>query len=192
MSAESHAVGTKPESSRSNAGVPARPRSWIVALALLAGILSGGRPLAAQWRVRMPLPPTTLWSRTEPALARPLTDGTAWRSPLTEADVSRMTWWQSDGPHPRRRGSYAKAAIIGGLAVGLLGASTGAGLCHFDNPCRHPAPFVVGGFLVGAVTGAAIGVRLATWHGRKEVEVDLHVYLPPSPYRLRVPPFGDR
>ena len=58
-------------------------------------------------------------------------------------------------------GTHAVAgAVIGGLAVGFLGAATGVGLCHFDAPCPHPVPFAIGGFVLGAAAGAAIGFRI--------------------------------
>ncbi|MGH7269310.1 MAG: hypothetical protein ACREJ3_02680 [Polyangiaceae bacterium] len=51
-------------------------------------------------------------------------------------------------------------AVIGGLAFWFLGAVTGVGLCHFDAPCAHPAPFAIGGFALGVVGGVAIGFRI--------------------------------
>ena len=50
--------------------------------------------------------------------------------------------------------------MIGGAAFGFLGAITGLGLCHFDDPCPHPAPFVIGGFVLGAVAGVGLGGRI--------------------------------
>lgn len=69
----------------------------------------------------------------------------------------RPTWtWAPDsgrGSHTHRR----EGAVIGGVAIGLLGAITGVGLCHFDAPCHHPAPFAIGGFLLGALAGVGLG-----------------------------------
>lgn len=60
--------------------------------------------------------------------------------------------------------SYAiEGAILGGVAFGFLGAITGVGLCHFDDPCPHPVPFAIGGFVLGAMVGVGIGGRLGAW-----------------------------
>ena len=77
----------------------------------------------------------------------------------------RMVLPYPRGPRPLDLGGHVKAAVAGAIVMGLLGALAADGLCHFDDPCRHPAPFVVGGFVLGAPAGAAIGVRIATWHG---------------------------
>jgi hypothetical protein len=62
---------------------------------------------------------------------------------------------------PARGRTHAVAgAVLGGVVFGFLGAVTGLGLCHFDDPCRHPTPFVVGGFVLGGAAGAGIGARL--------------------------------
>jgi hypothetical protein len=80
-------------------------------------------------------------------------------------------------PYPLDLGGHVKAAVVGGAVIGLLGAAVGDGLCHFDDPCHHPAPFVIGGFVVGAAVGAAIAVRIATWHGSSvRLEVALHAW----------------
>lgn len=43
------------------------------------------------------------------------------------------------------RTRWLEGAIIGGTIVGALGAITGVGLCHFDDPCPHPVPFAIAG-----------------------------------------------
>jgi hypothetical protein len=62
----------------------------------------------------------------------------------------------------RRRTRALEGAVLGGAALGFLGAVTGHGLCHFDDPCPHPAPFVIGGLVLGGAAGAAIGVRIGS------------------------------
>lgn len=52
--------------------------------------------------------------------------------------------------------------MLGGVVVGFLGAVTGLGLCHFDDPCPHPFPFVLGGAVLGGAAGAAIGGRIGS------------------------------
>ena len=80
--------------------------------------------------------------------------------PPSSSDVRLLTWaWAPDSSHgPRTHG--LDGAVIGGVAIGFLGAITGVGLCHFDAPCRHPAPFAVGGFVLGALAGAGLGGRI--------------------------------
>ena len=53
-----------------------------------------------------------------------------------------------------------EGAVVGGVVLGFLGAITGLGLCHFDDPCHHPTPFVIGGFVLGGAAGAGIGARI--------------------------------
>jgi hypothetical protein len=53
-----------------------------------------------------------------------------------------------------------EGAVLGGIALGFLGAITGLGLCHFDDPCPHPLPFVMGGAVLGGAAGVGIGARI--------------------------------
>jgi hypothetical protein len=78
----------------------------------------------------------------------------------SQVNVRSLTWaWPPDSS--RRTRTYAReGALIGGVAIGLLGAITGVGLCHFDDPCRHPAPFAIGGFVLGALAGVGLGGRI--------------------------------
>jgi len=56
---------------------------------------------------------------------------------------------------------WRQGALIGGGALGLLGALTFVSLCSYDGPCHNPALFAAGGFalfgLVGFGVGALIG-----------------------------------
>jgi hypothetical protein len=86
--------------------------------------------------------------------------------PVTLKEVSRSQPWLSGSAllsHGRRtdRRTYSvEGAVLGGIVLGFLGAVTGLGLCHFDDPCPHPAPFVIGGLAVGGAAGAAVGARI--------------------------------
>jgi hypothetical protein len=73
------------------------------------------------------------------------------------ADRQRLTWrWPADSSQAPRT-HWLEGAIIGGVTIGFLGAVTGVGLCHFDDPCDNPAPFAIGGFLLGALAGVGLG-----------------------------------
>jgi hypothetical protein len=88
----------------------------------------------------------------------------AWPHPVPISSLGAP----SSGEHPlallptnTEGGTRAReGAVIGAVALGFLGAVTGVGLCHFDDPCEHPAPFAIGGFLLGALAGAGIGNRV--------------------------------
>ena len=75
---------------------------------------------------------------------------------------SRQATWLSllQESVPKERTHSLEGAVLGGIIVGFLGAVTGLGLCHFDDPCANPAPFVVGGFVLGGAAGAALGARI--------------------------------
>jgi len=73
------------------------------------------------------------------------------------ADVRTLTWaWPPDSSQAPQT-HWLEGAIIGGVVIGFLGAVTGLGLCHFDDPCDNPAPFVLGGFALGALAGVGLG-----------------------------------
>lgn len=86
-------------------------------------------------------------------------------------------------PTPLQFGRHTRAAMIGGAAMGFLGAVVGLGLCHFDDPCDHPTPFAIGGFVLGAAAGAAIAVKIANWNGHA-----VRVSLTPPLRRSLCPP----
>ena len=117
------------------------PRCWslaVIGLMMVAPRSGDAQRLQTSWQ--LPIPPPTL---------RP-----------SSSDVRLLTWaWPPDSSH-RRRTHAREGALIGGVAIGLLGAITGVGLCHFDDPCRHPAPFAIGGFVLGALAGAGLGGRI--------------------------------
>jgi hypothetical protein len=80
--------------------------------------------------------------------------------PSSSPDAPRLTKaWAPDSSHMPQT-HRLEGAIIGGAAFGFLGAVTGLGFCHFDAPCRHPAPFAVGGFVLGALAGVGLGGRI--------------------------------
>jgi len=125
----------------------------IAALALLAGTSSRADaqgPSPTRWPSA--LNSASVW-RAVPARLAPQNGGTALLAPqqlLSASDSTTIppTHWK-------------QGALIGGGALGLLGALTFVSLCSYDGPCHNPALFAVGGFalfgLVGFGVGALIG-----------------------------------
>lgn len=79
------------------------------------------------------------------------------RVPAARSDVALLTWrWPADSGQGRAT-YWLEGAVVGGAVIGFLGTVTGLGLCHFDDPCPNPAPFAIGGFLLGALAGVGLG-----------------------------------
>lgn len=90
------------------------------------------------------------WQAVPPATIELVSTSRPWRPSRVRPSI----------PAGPRRTYALEGAVLGGIAVGFLGAVVGLGFCHFDAPCRHPFPFVVGGAVLGGAAGAALGARL--------------------------------
>jgi hypothetical protein len=84
-----------------------------------------------------PVHATAHWHGTPRATSRPAIDTT--RIP--------STYW-------------LEGALIGGGALGVLAASTGLELCHYDGPCHAPVAAAVGGFVLGGLIGSGVGALI--------------------------------
>jgi hypothetical protein len=55
---------------------------------------------------------------------------------------------------------WRTGALIGGGALGLLGAVTFIGLCGYDGPCHQPVLAAAGGFALGGLVGFGVGALI--------------------------------
>jgi hypothetical protein len=96
-------------------------------------------------RLARPWPSHPAVAFEQPSSSRPWRP--LWVPPSREGAARQPTFWR-------------EGAVVGGILFGFLGAITGVGLCHFDDPCPHPVPYALGGFVLGGAAGAAVGARI--------------------------------